>query len=79
MPNPRTITTNIGSKGQLWSNYKELDDKIQQTKVIGTNLVSLVPSHQQSNLLRVLVFQQLDFTRSPFLPFSSRFIESKQL
>jgi len=47
--------------------------------VVGTNLVRLVSTHQQSNLARFLVSQQLDFASSPFLPFARRLIKSEQL
>lgn len=77
--NPGSIRTNIGRQGHLrsdWSKQTRISTGyppsflvLKLTVVVGANFQSLVSTHHQSNLFRLVVLQQANVTSTSLLPF----------
>lgn len=47
--------------------------------MVGTDLQSLIPTHDKSDLASLLVFKQSDVTSTTLLPLSGVLVESEKL
>ena len=75
VPNPTTVASNVGGELHVRNNCEivslEARDSLrnfEHTVVVGTDLQSLVSSHNQSRLAVLLVLQESNITSSTLLP-----------
>jgi hypothetical protein len=85
IPNPASVTANIGRKLHFRNDYTIVSicsnkhKQFQRTIVIGADLQSLISPHDQSCLAILLVLQESNITSPTLLPFISLLVELEEL
>lgn len=88
LPDPAPVGTNVGLQAHFGGDFttRRLSesiknvDKIQLlTEVVRTDLQSLVASHNEPNLLGLLVLKQTDVSSATFLPLGRLAVETEEL